>query len=113
MKEPAGRQCACGDLLRLPDDAIEVIPPSEALANEELTANDPPKRAARKKYVRPAGEKPSLSTKMQYLHDQLIRYSRQNPHSANYNVFEVDEDMGEDTVLGPDGKPEITKSVVL
>jgi SWI/SNF-related matrix-associated actin-dependent regulator of chromatin subfamily A3 len=109
MKDPAGRQCTCGNLLHLPTDAIEIIPPNEAAEDALAAADDPPKRAARKKYIRLPGEKPSLSTKMQYLHDELIKYSKQNPHSANYDVFEIDDAV--ETSI--DGSALLTKSVVL
>lgn len=106
MKDPVGRQCgACSTILRLPADVVEVYPPDEAGDAPEQT-----KRAVRKKYVRPPGERPNLSTKMQYLHDELLKYSKLNRHSPNFDPFNPDIEVAE---LDESGAPLITKSVVL
>ena len=106
MKDTAGRECYCGAVLRLPADAVEVSPPDSA----DVEVPDPPKRAARRKYVRPPGEKPNLSTKMTYLHDQLLAMSKKNPNSPHYDMFSVAVDVEE---LDEHGRPYVTKSVVL
>ena len=72
---------------------------------------DPPKRASRRKYVRPPGEKPNLSTKMQFLHDELLNFSKRNPHAQHYDALATDLDGIEE--LDISGRPFVTKSVVL
>nr|XP_019008370.1 DNA repair protein RAD5 [Kwoniella pini CBS 10737]OCF47151.1 DNA repair protein RAD5 [Kwoniella pini CBS 10737] len=108
-KSNVARACGtCNVMLRLPSDIIEVTPP-ECEANGEVIAEQP-KRAARKKYVRPPGEKPNLSTKMQYLHDELLTLSKKNPNSIHYDPFAISDDGVEE--LDSDGKPLVTKSIV-
>ena len=113
MKTHPNRPCsACNTPLRLPVDVIEVVPPDSEQAAE--IAEQAPKRAARKKYVRQPGEKPNLSTKMEVLLQDLMKFSRRNPNSVNYNPMIIDD--GEDDgveELDSEGKPFITKSVVL
>ncbi len=108
MKRDAGRACTCGVPLRLPNDVVEVEPPD---ANDGSEVPDPPKRAARRKYIRPNGEKPNLSTKMQFLHDELLGFSRKNPNSPHYDPFSLDLDDVEE--LDMSGRPFVTKSVIL
>ncbi|WWC86799.1 uncharacterized protein L201_001678 [Kwoniella dendrophila CBS 6074] len=109
LKATIARACGtCNAMLRLPSDVIEVVPPECEPSGDVVT--DQPKRAARKKYVRPPGEKPNLSTKMQYLHDELLTLSKKNPNSAHYDPFAGDEDGVEE--LDNEGRPLITKSVV-
>ncbi|WWD21589.1 hypothetical protein CI109_106075 [Kwoniella shandongensis] len=111
LKSTVARSCGCcNSMLRLPADIIEVVPPDSADAAEATAVADQPKRAARKKYVRPPGEKPNLSTKMQYLHDELLKLSKRNPNSPNYDPFINEEDGLEE--LDADGQPIVTKSVV-
>ncbi|WVQ69393.1 uncharacterized protein L199_007610 [Kwoniella botswanensis] len=110
LKSTVARACgACNAMLRLPSDIIEVTPPDTEASNEVIT--DQPKRAARKKYVRPPGEKPNLSTKMQYLHDELLTLSKRNPNSPHYDPFAGDDEDGIEE-LDNEGKPLVTKSVV-
>jgi len=96
--------------LRLPADVIEVEPPDSG-DGPGADAPDPPKRAARRKYVRPPGEKPNLSTKMQFLHDELLGFSKKNTNSQHYDPFALDLDDVEE--LDTSGRPYTTKSVVL
>lgn len=98
--------------LRLETDVIDVYQPctSESTAIE---IPDQPRRAVRKKYVRPPGEKPNLSTKMQFLHDELMFFSKKNPNSPNYDPFSIVGNDEEIEDLDKEGKPFITKSVVL
>nr|XP_018265349.1 DNA repair protein RAD5 [Kwoniella dejecticola CBS 10117]OBR87507.1 DNA repair protein RAD5 [Kwoniella dejecticola CBS 10117] len=108
-KSNVARACGtCNVMLRLPSDIIEVTPP-ECEANGEVIT-DQPKRATRKKYVRPPGEKPNLSTKMQYLHDELLTLSKKNPNSPHYDPFAISDDGVEE--LDSEGKPLVTKSIV-
>ena len=112
MKTSAGRTCSCGLPLRLPEDVIEVDTPD---SNQGIDgdAPDPPKRAVRKKYVRAPGEKPNLSTKMQYLYNELLKSSKRNPNSQHYDPFSLalaDDDVEE---LDTSGQPFVTKSVIL
>jgi SWI/SNF-related matrix-associated actin-dependent regulator of chromatin subfamily A3 len=114
MKTVVGRPCSvCPTQLSLPADVIEVVPHGSEQAAE--IADAAPKRAARKKYVRQDGEAPNLSTKMQYLLNDLMIYSRKNPNSANFNPMMLDQNGEEDAIeeLDADGKPFITKSIVL
>jgi hypothetical protein len=92
-------------------DVIEVVPPDSEQAAE--IAEQAPKRAARKKYVRQPGEKPNLSTKMQFLLDDLMKYSKRNPNSINFNPMELDGDADGVEEMDAEGKPFITKSIVL
>lgn len=113
MKTTINRPCsACDAPLRIPSDVIEVVPPGSEQAAE--IADAAPKRAARKKFVRQPGEKPNLSTKMQFLLDDLMVYSRKNPNSVNFDPMQLG-DCGEDGVeeMDAEGKPFITKSIVL
>jgi SWI/SNF-related matrix-associated actin-dependent regulator of chromatin subfamily A3 len=110
MKEVAGRECAvCQAMLKIPTDVYSIT----GVDNEEV--DEKPAKVARKKYVRPPGEKPNLSTKMQYLLDQLLSASRRNPNSLNFDPQPPVLPDGDDIVeeLDPDGKPYIVKSVVL
>ena len=107
MKETAARSCTCGCMLRLPTDVIEVSPPNTD--DKDNAEDNAPKKYSRKKYVRKAGERPNLSTKMQFLHDELLRQSKRNPHSPHYNPFEITDDAEE---VDAEGKPLVTKSVV-
>ncbi|KAK8847498.1 hypothetical protein IAR55_005356 [Kwoniella newhampshirensis] len=110
-KNSVARSCAsCNAMLRLPTDIIEVAPPDSADAADAVAVAEQPKRATRKKYVRAPGEKPNLSTKLQYLHDELLKLSKRNPNSANFDPFINDEDGLEE--LDSDGQPIVTKSVV-
>ncbi|TYJ56013.1 hypothetical protein B9479_003255 [Cryptococcus floricola] len=111
-KTTVARACSCcNTMIRLPSDVIEVLPPDSADASEQALGEQVAKRGARKKYVRQPGEKLNLSTKMQFLHDELLRFSKRNPHSAHYDPFAMD---GEDDVeeMDAEGKPFVTKSVV-
>lgn len=108
IKGSVGRNCSCGITLRLPIDVVEVEPPDP---NGGSDLPDPPKRAIRRKYVRPPGEKPNLSTKMQFLHDDLLSFSRRNPNSQHYDPFALD--IGDVEELDTSGQPFVTKSVVL
>ncbi|WVR04718.1 hypothetical protein IAU60_001729 [Kwoniella sp. DSM 27419] len=111
LKGQVARACGCCNvMLRLPTDIIEVAPPGQDGQDDQV---DQPKRAARKKYVRPPGESINLSTKMQYLHDELLGFSKKNPHSPHYDPFALNPD-DDDAVeeLDADGKPFVTKSVV-
>jgi len=109
MKEQAARACGiCQTMLRLPYDVTEIVPPDSAEAQLQV---DQPKRK-RKRYVRPPGEKPNLSTKMQFLYDELMSASKKNPNSKNYDPFALAlSDEFEE--LDEAGRPYIVKSVVL
>lgn len=124
MKELPTRPCPmCETALRLPADVIEVVAPG---TEDELKERDeaalPKKRAARKKYVRKPGEEVSMSRKMRYLEEQLMKASTRNPKSANYNGVSVltamsegaegfdDDDVAE---IVATGGLQVTKSVVL
>lgn len=114
MKDQAARACGvCQSMLRLPQDVIDVTQPdSSDSLNAPTTPADPPKRSARKRYVRPPGEKPNLSTKMQYLYNELMASSKKNHNSPNYDPFSIaNSDEVED--VDQDGKPFIVKSVIL
>lgn len=111
MKDTAARACGvCQTMLRLPADVIDVLPPDNS--GEPQPAVDQPKRAPRKRYVRPPGEKPNLSTKMQFMLDLLMASSKKNPNSPNYDPFGLSntDDVEE---LDQDGKPFIVKTVIL
>ncbi|WVQ98151.1 hypothetical protein IAU59_005273 [Kwoniella sp. CBS 9459] len=109
LKTQIARACGCCNaMLRLPTDIIEVSPPDQE-GPDILT--DQPKRAARKKYIRQPGEKLNLSTKMQYLHDELLGLSKKNPNSPHYDPFAVSEDDDVEE-LDAEGKPFVTKSIV-
>lgn len=95
-------------MLRLPTDVAEILPPDAA---EALGPVVEPKQK-RKRYVRPPGEMPNLSTKMQFLHNELIQSSKRNPNSKNYDPYALAmSDEIED--VDQDGKPYLVKSVVL
>lgn len=94
--------------LRLPNDVVEVEPPD---SHDGAKVPDAPKPPTRRKYIRPHGEKPNLSTKMQYLHDELLAFSRKNPRSVHYDPFALNLDGIEE--LDVSGRPFVTKSVVL
>lgn len=105
MNSKATRPCqVCEAPLRLPTDVFEVFPPDEA--DENQGANKP---ATRRKWVRAPGEALNLSAKMQWLHDDLLRLSKQNPNSQHYDPFALDPDV---TELDRNGLPLATKSVV-
>lgn len=112
MKEITGRACgACSAPLRIPADIIEVLPPDSPEAAEAAAeAQTVAKKYQRKKFVRAAGEELSLSTKMSYLQDQLMESSKRNPNSVHYEPMAITDDVEE---LDADGRPLITKSVVL
>jgi hypothetical protein len=79
------RQCgACEKMLRLDLDAMEVAPPNA----DEL--EEPKKVVRRKKWARKDGEDISLSTKMEWLKNDLMRFSKVNPASANYDFYSGD-----------------------
>ncbi|ORY30328.1 SNF2 family N-terminal domain-domain-containing protein [Naematelia encephala] len=100
------RPCAaCQQELNLVTDVIEIVLPDE---NGEFPVEQP-KRVTRKKYVRPPGEKPNLSTKMQFLHDELLKYSKMNPDSVNHDPF---ADVADADIDPATGLPLVTKSVV-
>ncbi|WVQ83192.1 hypothetical protein IAT38_005331 [Cryptococcus sp. DSM 104549] len=110
MKASVARACGCCQtMIRLPNDIIEVIPPDSSDC-PETAVPEAPKRAVRKKYVRPPGEKLNLSTKMQFLHDELLRFSKKNPNSPHYDPYALGEDDVEE--MDAEGKPFVTKSVV-
>ncbi|WVQ75915.1 hypothetical protein IAR50_005550 [Cryptococcus sp. DSM 104548] len=112
-KTTVARSCSCcNTMIRLPSDVIEVIPPDSADASEQTLGEQVAKRGARKKYIRQPGEKLNLSTKMQFLHDELLRFSRRNPHSAHYDPFAMDGDEEDVEEMDAEGKPFVTKSVV-
>ncbi|WVF69696.1 hypothetical protein IAT40_004475 [Kwoniella sp. CBS 6097] len=109
LKTQIARACGCCNaMLRLPTDIIEVAPPDQEGPD---TVADQPKRAVRKKYIRQPGEKLNLSTKMQYLHDELLGLSKKNPNSPHYDPFAINEDDDVEE-LDADGKPFVTKSIV-
>jgi len=109
MKETAARACGiCQQMLRLPHDVVEIVPPDSA---EAQVPTDQPKRK-RKRYVRPPGEKPNLSTKMQFLYDELMSASKKNPNSKNYDPFAIALN-DEPEELDESGRPFVVKSVVL
>jgi hypothetical protein len=111
IKDVPKRECTCGAVVQLPKEVIEVIPPEDEKDKDAPPEETAVKRPKRQKYTRPAGEKLNLSTKMQYLHDELLKYSRRNPHSPHYNPFAMtEEDMEE---VDSEGRPLVTKSVVL
>lgn len=117
MKDTAVRACGvCQSMLRLPADVCDVVPPdSDSQANVTATAAaaaEASKRPKRKRYIRPPGEKPNLSTKMQYLYDELFASSRKNPNSPNYDPFSM-ANSDEVEELDQDGKPFVVKTVVL
>jgi hypothetical protein len=108
-KDSAGRQCSqCETSLRIPTDVIEVVPPGSPEAAE--LAEQAPKKYVRRKYVRPPGEKPNLSTKMAYLQRELLEASKRNPNSVHYDSMAA---IGEIEDVDADGRPFVTKSVVL
>ena len=106
MKDYAGRACTCGAMLRLPTDVIDVVQPG--LEENSNALDQPVKRTSRKKRVRVKDEKLVLSSKMQFLHTELLGFSRKNPNSPHYNPFEMAPEE-----VDKDGKPIITKSIVL
>jgi SWI/SNF-related matrix-associated actin-dependent regulator of chromatin subfamily A3 len=109
MKTTVARDCTCGKNLRLPLDATEVLPPDLDEKEKEKELEAVPK-TRRKKFIRKPGEPLVLSTKMRWLHDELIRNSKRNPHSQYYNAFEIGEELEE---TDADGRPFLIKSVVL
>ncbi|KAL7420061.1 hypothetical protein Q5752_005026 [Cryptotrichosporon argae] len=105
------RPCgSCQQMLRLESDVLEVSPPDPEGA--QAVNDDLPKRTKRQKWTRPPGEQPILSTKMQWLYDDLMRFSKRNPHSANYDIYSLPS--GDDGIeeLDADGTPAIIKSIV-
>ena len=107
MKDHAGRPCKCGNILRLPTDVIDVSQPG---VEESAGDTDAAPKRVRKKYIRAPGEPLIMSTKMKFLHDELMSFSRRNPNSPHYNPFELDADAMEE--VDKDGKPFVTKSVI-
>lgn len=100
------RHCAkCSRELRLDKDVADVIPPSEL---DDETAKRP--APTRRKWRRQPGEHLIMSTKMQFLHDELMKLSRQNKHSANYDPFGTHDDGIVET--DDEGNPIPTKSIV-
>lgn len=67
------------------------------------------KKPTRKRYTRAPGEDIVMSTKLAYLHDDLMKFSRRNPYSIHYDA------SAEMVAVDPDedaqGRP--TKSIVL
>jgi SNF2 family DNA or RNA helicase len=90
-------------------DAIEVVPPN---ANGENDDDVPKKVVRRKKWTRKPGEALNLSTKMAYLHAELLRFSKHNRNSANYDPWSIEEREGETIELDEDGLPIPVKSIV-
>jgi SWI/SNF-related matrix-associated actin-dependent regulator of chromatin subfamily A3 len=102
-----GRPCsACGKGLRLQYDVLEIAPPG----TQDDVAEAAP-RPPRKRYQRPPGEKPTLSTKMQYLLEKLLYSSRVNKHSKNYSVAALQQLSPEEK--NADDSPIEIKTVVL
>ena len=85
-----------------------MLPPDE-------NSNETPERSkphhARRKYIRAAGEKPNLSTKMAYLLDQLLTASKRNPNSIHFDPFAAPSEEVEE--LDANGKTFPVKTVVL
>ncbi|KAL1406979.1 hypothetical protein Q8F55_006392 [Vanrija albida] len=103
------RQCGvCDQMLQLDYDIIQVDPP----ADDQDAAEPQPKKSTRRKYVRPPGERPNLSTKMQYLLDELMRFSKRNKYSENYDPWFQGSPDDEVIELDDDGAPIAVKSVV-
>lgn len=100
------RQChVCNEMLQLSKDVIEVCPPSEM-------ADEVPKRTSqRKKWERDPTEAPNLSTKMTYLYHELMKLSKRNKYSSNYDPFGVADD-DEVVEVDDEGAPLPTKSIV-
>lgn len=83
-KKTAGVSRACGvceRMLRVDIDVLEVSPP-----NSDEQEDQPKKVVRRKKWARKDGEDLSLSTKMEWLREDLMRHSRLNPNSANADM---------------------------
>ncbi|KLT44189.1 hypothetical protein CC85DRAFT_242764 [Cutaneotrichosporon oleaginosum] len=102
------RPCViCNEMLHLGRDVIEVCPPSEM-------ADEAPKKAVtRKKWERNPLEAVNMSTKMQYLLHELMKLSKRNPNSPNYDPFSVGPDDDDDPVeVSDDGTPLATKTIV-
>lgn len=97
-------------MLKLPDDVTEVMPPG---ADDKELEPIPTTTIKRKKYIRPAGEPLKLSTKMKWLHDELLRHSKRNPFSTNFEAFAMTEGDVEPEETEKDGTPVAIKSVVL
>lgn len=114
MKEIASRPCSdCNVTLKIPTDVIEVSPPTADGQQEDEPVK---KRVQRKRYVRAAGEDVNLSTKLRFLHGDLMRFSRKNPGSTHYMPAALDEpDAPEDEKTTYDAKGNIrpTKSIIL
>jgi len=111
MKENISRPCACGQMIRIPRDVTEVLPPDYEDKEKDDDVKESKNR--RQKYSRKPGEELKLSTKMRYLFDELMKNSKRNPHSPHYDAFVKTE--GDDDVMevDRDSKPYIIKSVVL
>ena len=113
MKEIASRPCsACNVTLKVPTDIIEVtVPTLDGQQDDEPTK----KRPQRKRYVRPAGQDLVLSSKMEFLMNDLLRFSRGNPHSTHYTPRLDDSEVPEDEKETYDEKGNIrpTKSIIL
>jgi hypothetical protein len=114
MKEVATRPCSdCNVTLKIPTDVIEVAAPAVDGQQDDEPVQ---KRAQRKRYIRPAGEDINLSTKLQFLHGDLMRFSRKNPSSIHYSPLALDEaDAPEDEKMTYDERGNIrpTKSIIL
>lgn len=85
-KKTAGvsRQCAaCETMLRVDLDVIEVPPP-----DSDEPEDQPKKIVRRKKWVRKDGQDISLSAKMEWLKEELLRHSKGNRYSDNYSFYE-------------------------
>lgn len=109
-KSKVARQCPCGCVLKLPDDVTEVLPPGN---DDKELEPVPATTVKRKKYIRPAGEPLKLSTKMKFLHDELLKHSKRNPYSMNFEAFAMTEDDVAPAETEKDGSPVLIKSVVL
>ncbi|BEI89113.1 uncharacterized protein CcaverHIS019_0204750 [Cutaneotrichosporon cavernicola] len=102
------RPCiVCDEMLQLGKDVIEVCPPSE------MSDEAPKKAAQRKKWERNPMEAVNMSSKMQYLLHELMKLSKRNPNSPNYDPFGVVQDDDDDPIeVSDDGTPLATKTIV-
>lgn len=115
MKEIASRPCSvCNVTLKVPTDVIEVSAPTTEGQQDEEPAK---KGYQRKRYIRPAGQDIKLSSKMFFLLNDLLRFSRRNPHSENYAPLMLDAgvEVPEDEMETYDERGNIrpTKSIIL
>lgn len=111
-KVNVARACPCGKGLKLPHDVFEVLPPQY---EEEDAKDEAPKKYKRPKYQRKDGEPLELSTKMKYLHTELIKNSQRNQYSVHYDPELLRQELMEAEVqeVGADSKPRVIKSVIL